>query len=55
MGAEIILQTGTGLPPELAARFPDLAVQMKPYNPQQLVEQLGEKLRTKQSDAALIK
>ena len=55
MGAVIIFQTGTGLPPELAARFPDLTVQMKPYNPEKLVEQLGEKLRTRQTSAALSK
>ncbi|MEP6869028.1 MAG: response regulator [Novosphingobium sp.] len=55
IGAQIIFQTGTGLPPELAARFPGLNVQMKPYNPERLVEQLGEMLRVKQTHAALIR
>lgn len=54
MGAQIIFQTGTGLPPEMAARFP-LAVQMKPNMPEKLVGQLAEMLRIKQTAAVLIK
>jgi DNA-binding response OmpR family regulator len=49
IGAEIMFQTGTGLPPELAARFPGLTVQMKPYDPERLVEQLDEMMRIKQT------
>ena len=30
LGAPVILQTGGGLPPDLAKRFPDLVVQIKP-------------------------
>ena len=55
MGAQIIFQTGTGLPPEMAARFPGLAVQMKPNMPEKLVGQLAEMLRIKQTAAVLIK
>lgn len=39
-GIPLILQTGVGLPPELAARFPDLIVLMKPTISTVLVAQL---------------
>ena len=37
----IILQTGLGLPPGLAARFPDLVVQIKPCLAADLIARLG--------------
>ena len=39
-GIPIIIQTGIGLPPKLAARFPDLTVQIKPCAAATLVMQL---------------
>lgn len=39
-GIPVILQTGIGLPPELAARFPDLVVHIKPCVAARLVDQL---------------
>ena len=39
-GVPIILQTGIGLPPKLAARFPSLQVNTKPCAAAALVEQL---------------
>ena len=39
-GIPIILQTGIGLPPELAARFPDLVVHIKPCLAALLVDEL---------------
>lgn len=39
-GIPIILQTGVGVPPELAARFPDLIVHIKPCIAAKLVVQL---------------
>lgn len=39
-GIPIILQTGIGLPPELAARYPDIVVHIKPCVAAQLVHQL---------------
>ena len=40
MGASVILQTGVGLPPDLAARFPNLIVHIKPCVAAKLVAQL---------------
>lgn len=40
-GIPTIIQTGVGLPAELIARFPDLAVQMKPCASECLVAQLA--------------
>lgn len=40
-GIPIIIQSGVGLAPELAARFPDLEVHIKPYIAADLVAQLG--------------
>jgi len=39
-GIPIIVQTGIGLPPRLAARFPDLPVHIKPCVAAKLVAQL---------------
>ena len=39
-GVPVILQTGIGLPPKLAARFPDLQVNIKPCAAATLVTQL---------------
>lgn len=41
IGVPIILQTGIGLPPELAERFPSLIVHIKPCGPELLVNQIG--------------
>lgn len=40
LNVPIILQTGTGLPPALAARFPDLVVHIKPCAAGELITQL---------------
>lgn len=40
-GIPIIIQTGVGLPADLIARFPDLAVQIKPCSSENLVAQLA--------------
>ena len=40
-GIPIILQTGMSIPPELAARFPDLVVRAKPNRTDQLVAELA--------------
>ncbi len=47
IGAAIVVQTGAGLPPAIAARFPSLTVHMKPCAPERLVEQVIELLRAK--------
>jgi len=39
-GIPMILQTGVGLPPALAARFPGLVVQIKPCVAARLIERL---------------
>ena len=39
-GVPLILQTGVGLPPDLAARFPNLVVRIKPTRAAVLVAQL---------------
>jgi DNA-binding response OmpR family regulator len=41
LGIPIIFQTGVGLPPELAARFPGLIVRIKPFVAAQLVTELA--------------
>ncbi len=41
LGIPVILQTGNSLPPELAARFPDLIVHIKPCVAAKLVAQLA--------------
>ena len=40
-GVPLVLQTGVGLPPEMAARFPNLVVKIKPCGSAELVEQLA--------------
>lgn len=40
-GIPVILQTGIGLPPKLAARFPELQVNIKPCAAATLVSQLA--------------
>ena len=40
-GVHVILQTGVGAPPELAARFPNLIVHRKPMMSESLVQQLA--------------
>ncbi|MGI9169244.1 MAG: hypothetical protein ACR2FH_03590 [Caulobacteraceae bacterium] len=40
-GVPLILQTGVGLPPALAARFPDLPVKLKPCGSDYLVRELA--------------
>ncbi|MDQ2860523.1 MAG: response regulator [Pseudomonadota bacterium] len=37
----LVVQTGVGLPPGMAARFPDLIVRIKPCGSTELVEQLA--------------
>lgn len=54
IGAPIILQTGIGLPPRLAARFPNLIVHIKPYAPENLVEEIAKLLRAKRGQAAIL-
>lgn len=46
LGCPIILQTGIGLPPALAGRFPNLVVHIKPCRPERLVGELEEMLGT---------
>ena len=42
LGIPVILQSGIGLPPELAGRFPDAVVHIKPCVAAKLVAQLEE-------------
>ena len=42
LGVPVILQSGIGLPPELAARFPDAVFHTKPCVAAKLVAQLAE-------------
>lgn len=42
LGLPVLLQSGIGLPPELAARFPNLTVHTNPYVAAQLVAQLAD-------------
>jgi DNA-binding NtrC family response regulator len=41
LGIPVIFQTGVGLPPELAARFPALIVHIKPFIAARLVAELA--------------
>ncbi len=41
LNVPIILQTGVGFPPGLAARFPDLVIQIKPCLAADLIARLG--------------
>jgi DNA-binding NtrC family response regulator len=47
----IILQTGVGVPPEIAARFPDLVVRAKPCLAADLVAQLAVMIAERQKAA----
>ena len=46
-GIPVILQTGVGLPPKLAERFPDLQVKIKPFQTCDLVAELAELIATR--------
>lgn len=46
LGIPVILQSGIGLPDDLAARFPDAVVHIKPCHPATLVAQLAELITT---------
>ena len=48
-GIPVILQTGIGLPPKLAARFPDLQVNIKPCAAATLVAQLEALILSRRS------
>lgn len=54
LGIPVILQSGTGLPPELAARFSDVVIHSKPCVSAKLVAQLAELIfeRERQSRTA---
>ena len=47
----IIIQSWVGIPPELAMRFPDLVVFIKPYVAADLVPKLGVLIAAKRSHA----
>ena len=55
MGSEhnipIIIQSGVGIPPELAVRFPDLVVYIKPYVAADLVSKLATLIDAKRKHA----
>lgn len=51
-GIPIILQSGVGLPPELAARFPGLTALIKPCIAADLVSQLASLISNGQTDMA---
>lgn len=48
-GTPLIIQTGLGLPPALAARFPNLTVHTKPSNSTVIVEQLMAMIAARKS------
>lgn len=50
LGVPIILQTGVGLPSDLATRFPDLVVHIKPCISAILVRQLQAMIADRQSN-----
>ena len=47
----IIIQSGVGIPPELAMRFPDLVVYIKPYVAADLVSKLASLIVAKRSNS----
>lgn len=51
LGLPVLLQSGVGLPPELAARFPNLTVHTKPYVAAKLVAQLADLILDQQRAA----
>jgi len=50
IGTPFILQTGLGLPPDLAARFPFLQVHSKPCDAATLIEQLLAMIESRRLD-----
>lgn len=50
-GIPIIIQSGTGLTPELALRYPDLVVHIKPYVAADLVAELATLIDAKRNHA----
>ena len=46
-----IIQSGVGIPPELAMRFPDLVVYIKPYDAADLISKLAVLIAAKRSHA----
>ncbi len=53
LGVPLILQTGVGPPPEMAARFPDLIVKVKPFGSADLVEELAALIDDRRKVAAI--
>ncbi len=51
LGLPVLLQSGIGLAPELAARFPNLTVHTKPYVAAKLVAQLADLILDQQRAA----
>ena len=47
----VIIQSGVGIPPELAMRFPDLVVYIKPYVAADLVSKLASLIDAKRNHA----
>ena len=47
----LIIQSGVGIPPELAMRFPDLVVYIKPYVAADLVSKLASLINAKRNHA----
>ena len=47
----IIIQSGVGIPPQLAMRFPNLVVYIKPYDSADLVSKLAVLIAAKRSHA----
>ena len=52
-GIPVIIQSGVGLTPELALRFPHLVVHIKPYVVADLVAELGALIAAKRDHAEL--
>jgi len=50
-GVPVILQTGVGLPADMAARFPDLIVRIKPCDSTLLVGELAALIRDQRAAA----
>lgn len=42
----IVVHTGAGLPPDVAARYPDVPVILKPVDPAALLQQISARLKT---------
>ena len=50
----LIIQTGVGIPVDLAARFPDLIVRIKPMIADELVAELAELIVARQVDTSRV-